>query len=191
MIVGISGKIGSGKSTIAEQFKNFGFYLDSFANSVKDVSSIIFGFDRNKLEGISKEDRIWRETPDERYSNLLGKNFSPRDSLILIGTTLGRNQIHQDIWIESVFNRHLPNKNLLITDVRFPNEYESIKKRGGILIRINRQNETNLTNSNHESECALDNYKFDYIINNDGTLEELIEKTNILINNILINNIKY
>ncbi len=185
MIVGISGKIGSGKSTIAEEFKKCGFYLDAFANSVKDVSNLIFGFDRNKLEGISKEDRIWRETPDERYSNLLGKNFSPRDSLILIGTTFGRNQIHQNVWIETVFNRHLSNQNLLITDVRFPNEYESVKKRGGVLIRINRPTPKHNSTSAHESECALDNYNFDYVINNDGTLEELIEKTKNIINQII------
>lgn len=180
MIVGISGKIGSGKSTVAEIFKINNFYLDSFANSVKDVSNIIFGFNRTKLEGISKEDRIWRETPNQKYSDLLGKNFSPRDSLILIGTNFGRNQIHKDIWVETVFNRYYlsKNKNLLITDVRFPNEYESIKKRGGIMIRIEREN---LYKLDHESECALDNYIFDYVIENNGTLEELIEKVNNII----------
>ena len=177
MIIGLSGKIGSGKSTVAEIFKENGFYLDSFANSVKDVSSSIFGFDRNKLEGITKEDRQWREKADKKYSTLLGKNFSPRDSLILIGTTLGRNQIHHDIWVETVFNRYSlsENQNLLITDVRFPNEYESIKKRGGILIRIERENTYKI---NHESETALDSYSFNYVIENNGTLEELIEKVN-------------
>ena len=80
--------------------------MDSFANSVKDISSSIFGFDRTRLEGITKEDREWREKPDEKYTTLLGRLFSPRDSLILIGTTFGRNQIHPDVWIETVFNRY-------------------------------------------------------------------------------------
>jgi len=186
MIIGLSGKIGSGKSTVAEIFKEHEFYLDSFAYSVKDVSSSIFGFDRIRLEGITKEDREWRERPDEKYSDLLGKSFSPRDSLILIGTTLGRNQIHSDIWVETVFNRYnlSKNKNLLITDVRFPNEYDSIKKRGGILIRINRQN---LCEINHESETALDFHFFDYVIENNGTLEELIEKIKNILNTISYN----
>jgi hypothetical protein len=181
MIVGLSGKIGSGKSTVSEIFRENNFKLDSFANSVKDVSNSIFGFDRSRLEGITKEDRIWRETPDERYTSLLGKSFSPRDSLILIGTTLGRNQIHPDIWVESVFNRYDSKKNLLITDVRFPNEYNSIKKRGGVLIRINRQSSYRIE---HESECALDKYNFDYVIENDGTLDELKKKTNDIIESL-------
>lgn len=183
MIIGLSGKIGSGKSTIAEIFKQNGFYLDSFANSVKDVSNCIFGFDRNRLEGITKEDREWREMPDERYSFLLGKKFSPRDSLILIGTIFGRNQIHPDVWVETVFNRYSlsGNKDLLITDVRFPNEYNSVKKRGGILIRIERENTYKIE---HESETSLDTYTFDYVIENNGTLEELIEKVNNILSNL-------
>lgn len=189
MIIGISGKKGSGKSTIAEEFKKYNFYLDSFANTVKDVSNLIFGFDRNKLEGLSKEDRIWRETPDKKYSDLLGKNFSPRDSLILIGSTFGRNQIYENIWIDTVFNRYDFNKNcdkkLLITDVRFPNEYESIKKRKGILIRINRPDFQKNQNQNEiESECSLDEHNFDFVINNDGTLDELIEKIKNIIGKI-------
>ncbi len=67
----------------------------------------------------------------------------------------------------------------MITDVRFPNEYESIKKRRGILIRIERENSYKI---NHESECALDKYTFDYVIENNGTLEELIEKVKNIIN---------
>ena len=183
MIIGLSGKIGSGKSTVADIFEMNGFYLDSFAKSVKDVSNSIFGFDRSRLEGITKEDREWREKPDERYSILFNKSFSPRDSLILIGTTLGRNQIHQDIWVETVFNRYNSshNQNLVITDVRFPNEYNAIKKRGGILIRIERHNTYRIE---HESETSLDTYPFDYVIENNGTIEELKEKVKKIINKI-------
>jgi hypothetical protein len=175
MIIGLSGKIGSGKSTVSEIFQQNGYYLDSFANSVKDVSNIIFGFDRNKLDGLTKEDREWREKPDEKYSLLLEKSFSPRDSLILIGTNFGRNLIHKDVWIETVFNRYNLNQNkkLLITDVRFPNEYDSIKKRNGVIIRLERNN---LNLINHESETSLDNHEFDFIIYNNGTIDELKEK---------------
>lgn len=186
MIIGLSGKIGSGKSTVSEVFKQNGFELDSFAKSLKDVTNSIFGFDREKLEGFTSEDRIWRETPDKKYSELLGNDFapfSPRDALILIGTTIGRNIIHPNIWIQTVFNRYEQNKNknLLITDVRFPNEYEEIKKRGGFVIRINRPN---IIYKNHISECALDDYEFDYVIENDSTLEDLYKKINLCLQNI-------
>ena len=115
MIIAISGKAGSGKSTVGEIFEKRGFRIDSFATSVKDICSILFNFDREKIEGIKEEDRIWRETPDKSISKLLGKNFSPRDAMILIGTEIGRNIIHQDIWIKTLFDRYEKNKiNLLI-----------------------------------------------------------------------------
>jgi hypothetical protein len=183
MIIAISGKAGSGKSTVGEIFEKSGFRIDSFATSVKDICSILFNFDREKIEGIREEDRIWRETPDKSISELLGKNFSPRDAMILIGTEIGRNIIHQDIWIKTLFDRYEKNKiNLLISDLRFPNEYEEIKKRNGIIIRINSNREKK---SDHISECALDNHNFDYIIDNNGTLDELYEQVNNVINNKL------
>jgi hypothetical protein len=76
--------------------------------------------------------------------------------------------------------------NWIITDVRFPNELEAIKDREGITIRINRNMLGNLTskgkfnykipNDNHESETALDNTEFDYTIDNNGTIDDLIIK---------------
>lgn len=81
--------------------------------------------------------------------------------------------------------------NWIITDVRFPNEANAIKERGGIIIRVNRNegckpcsmiplykcNECEYsTQSKHPSETALDNYTFDEVIDNNGTIEELIVK---------------
>ncbi len=75
-------------------------------------------------------------------------------------------------------NSALPN--WLITDTRFPNEAKAIKDRNGIMIKVNRNINyegktlsTSETNT-HISETALDNYNFDYIIYNDGTIEQLI-----------------
>lgn len=72
----------------------------------------------------------------------------------------------------------LKNKsNWIITDMRFPNELNAVKQKNGITIRVNRDNGTRAINTNpHESETALDNATFDYTIENDGTLDELIDK---------------
>ena len=77
--------------------------------------------------------------------------------------------------------------NWIITDMRFPNELKAVKDRNGITIRVNRPDV--LTNSitgksfpikvhrkEHESETSLDSAIFDYVIQNDGTLEDLIQK---------------
>lgn len=71
--------------------------------------------------------------------------------------------------------------NWIITDMRFPNELKAVEDRGGITIRVNRKLDRPLKieeiNSGfHPSETALDNAKFDYVIDNSGSLEELVEK---------------
>lgn len=88
--------------------------------------------------------------------------------------------------------------NWVIPDVRFPNEAQAIKERGGLLIRVNRytghpliDNDTHvITDWQHPSETALDHYKFRYTIDNDSSIESMIEKVkNILIKEkIIINN---
>lgn len=69
---------------------------------------------------------------------------------------------------------HYPN--WIITDVRFPNEAKAIKQREGINIRLQRGGDYDIDNKQHESETALDNYEFDYIIDNNYTIEALIEQ---------------
>lgn len=74
----------------------------------------------------------------------------------------------------------------IITDTRFPNELEAIKSRGGITIRVERpaylqQNNAGIIVSTHESETALDTAIFDYVINNNGTIEELIDNVQTIL----------
>lgn len=84
--------------------------------------------------------------------------------------------------------------NWIITDLRFPNEFEAVKERGGICIKVNRPKKLkvaidmdsmtragkeayNAFIKEHESETALDGHQdWDYIIQNDGTIEDLIQK---------------
>tara|TARA_R110002072_G_scaffold39942_7_gene113927 strand:- start:6370 stop:7080 length:711 start_codon:yes stop_codon:yes gene_type:complete len=75
--------------------------------------------------------------------------------------------------------------NWIVTDVRFPNEAKAIKEKGGILIRINRpqylDNGLVIRKDEHPSETALDDYdEFDYVIENDGTVQDLIDKVKSL-----------
>jgi hypothetical protein len=77
--------------------------------------------------------------------------------------------------------------NWIITDMRFPNELQAVKQRNGITIRVNRKpdfwkddewtEEMIKWHSNqHPSETALDNHSFDYVIDNDGSISDLIDK---------------
>ena len=141
MIIGIIGLKGSGKSTLAGILeRKYNFVSDSFAKPVKDIASIIFNWNRDMLDGITEESRAWREGTDTEWSKILGKDITPRLALQMIGTEFGRNLICEDIWIESLKMRS-KNKNIVISDVRYLNEAESIKKSGGILIKIIRGDE--------------------------------------------------
>jgi dephospho-CoA kinase len=131
-----------------------------------------------------------------------------RKMLQLVGTDCMRNILNENVWVNSLMNEYkvtykyrlvnpmdrecspeerVPNSetypNWIITDTRFENELEAIKSRGGISIRVNRL----LSEGNrpyvelHPSETALDNAEFNYIIDNNGTIEELIEKVKVIL----------
>lgn len=77
-----------------------------------------------------------------------------------------------------LFSWDFPLSKWVITDVRFPNEADAIKERGGIVVRINRFHSVVRDHNipEHPSETALDNYSFDYVIDNDGSIDDLTEK---------------
>ena len=178
--------------------------IKKFADKLKDIICIFINSTREQLE----DESFKSKELGEEWWYFKGRNGSlipysedskrneedlikptPRFLLQFIGTDLLRNQLHPEIWVNSLFTDYQPN-NLIypswcITDMRFLNEMEAVKKRNGITIRVNR----NLGESKdqHESETELDNAEFDYVINNDGTIEELIEKVReILIKEKLI-----
>jgi hypothetical protein len=140
MIVGFVGFIGSGKDTAADYLVNFHeFRRDSFANTLKDAVACVFGWDRTMLEGRTKSSREWREQPDVWWSERLGRKITPRLMLQLWGTEVCRQGFHDDIWIASLENKlRKTTDNIVISDVRFPNEIKAIHNAGGIVVRIKR-----------------------------------------------------
>ena len=93
MIIGICGFKSSGKDTIADYLiQNYGFKRLSFASALKDIISIMFDWPRDKLEGLTKEDREWREQIDPWWSKTLNiQLLSPRYVMQYFGTDLLRN----------------------------------------------------------------------------------------------------
>ena len=213
MIIGLVGFIGSGKGTVADLLvSNHGFIKESFANSVKDAVSAVFGWDRILLEGDTTESRVWREKPDQFWSKKLGKEFSPRLALQLMGTEAGRDVFHTDIWVHTVERRCSPNKNYVIADVRFPNEIKAIKDMGGKVLRVKRGTDPiwfdtalkqNTTHENdqwmledhnelmeqkypevHHSEWAWIGQELDGMIWNDTTFNDLSERVDIVVDGL-------
>ena len=140
-IIAITGLKGSGKDTTADYIINNypNWEKDSFAGSLKDAVSVIFGWNRKMLAGETVENRALRETKDEFWSNKLGYEVTPRKILQLFGTECVRNNFHKDIWVYSLEHKiHNTNKNIIITDCRFKNEIDMLKKLGATIVRVQR-----------------------------------------------------
>lgn len=203
MIIGICGLIGAGKDTVANQLiNNFGFTKESFANPVKDITSAIFNWPRKMLEGDTVESRVWRETEDEWWTLKLGYPVTPRKMLQVMGTEVMRKGFYDGIWVASLEKRlQDATGNTVISDCRFPNEIAAIKSSGGKVVRVVRgpdpawyhlaelvnpgpandrewlEHKRQFDSYNvHPSEYSWVGTEFDYIIENNGTLDDLKNK---------------
>jgi hypothetical protein len=206
MILGIVGFMGSGKGTLGEMLNERGFSQDSFAKPVKDCVSIIFNLDRGLLEGNTPVSRAWRNVPDKFWSEKFGKSFTPRMALQLFGTEACRNGLNNNIWTDSLIKRVEGVKHSVITDVRFRNEFTAIQNIGGKIVRIKRgpdpewfvhlsrmfinsEREVFMNKYNiHVSEWDWVGLKPDFIIENNGTLQELENNVEYLLESIFLKN---
>jgi rhodanese-related sulfurtransferase len=190
MIIGIAGFQGSGKDTIADYLQNiYGFKRDSFAATLKDAVAAVFGWDRELLEGRTTESRQWRETVDQWWADRLNMpDLTPRLVLQKWGTEVARKSWHDDTWIASLENKlSKAHNDIVITDVRFPNEIQAVRNAGGIVIRVTRGPEPEWYDTAlganagilpdqkllkqlgiHPSETAWIGTKFDAIIDNNA-----------------------
>jgi hypothetical protein len=202
-LIALVGFIGSGKDTAADYLVNFyGFRRDSFANTLKDAVSAVFGWDRELLEGRTKEAREWREQVDPWWAERLAMpTLTPRWVLQNWGTEVCRNAFHNDIWIASLENKlRRSRNNTVISDCRFYNEVASIKNQGGRVIWIQRgitphwysiATQANRGDSAaqrwleqqgiHASEYSWAGTQFDYIVENNGSIDSLYRQLNDLL----------
>lgn len=288
MLIGISGKIGSGKNLVCtiiqgltaakkHKIENPSFewikkyYINSiweqkaFAGKLKQTASLLTGIPVEKFEDqdfknteLGEEWWYWKPIGNDYlplipYNEPTGTNHynlikpTPRLLLQIIGTECIRDKVHPNAWVNALFadykyeihRSEVPTRaagfidqhvypNWIITDMRFPNELEAVKSRGGITIRVDRftsikndlvyfKNDASDSPINgiyrvlevkkdnctliddktgysfgawfeeisktheHESETALDNAEFDYTIENNGTIEELIHTVSLIL----------
>lgn len=189
---------------LGEEWKCYEIYNPETYNTVKIV--------------LTKDEAIdFIEDNYEFHFCLIRKRtLTPRLLLQLLGTQCGRDILHPNIWVNALFsnykeqfisgginNFHDPRPsykslgfpNWIITDTRFPNEFEAVKSRGGICIKIERDRPCHVCGTTkherkgrscekigcpsnqplHESETALDKQTFDYEIHNNGSIKELVE----------------
>lgn len=223
------------------------FEIKKFADKLKDIICILINCNKDQLENESFKSKelgeewwYWYMELEGGYSPIILdyltttkkelKSYeglelikpTPRFLLQFIGTNLLRNQLHPEIWVNSLMSEYKPLygyqttdskiniggisipipvldidkrvfPNWIITDMRFPNEMEAVKKRGGITIRVNRPCEICggsgyhkmscpvSKSGEHYSETILDSAEFDYVIDNNFDIQSLIEKVRIIL----------
>lgn len=171
IIIGLTGKKQSGKSTTARYLvDNFGFREYSLAEPLKEVCSILFGFNDRQLNGDLKDEI------DEKWG------ITPRSTLQYIGTELFRNNIYKllptmndGFWVNVLSQKILKDieessiRKIVISDVRFVNEEKFIHKLGGVIIKIVRPNNKK-EEDNHSSENNFNLIKSDFEVKNDRSI---------------------
>jgi hypothetical protein len=171
MIIGLSGYAQSGKDSTAELLcLNYGYTRLAFADPMRQALMII----NPKLDSITHvsdfvEDYGW---------DVAKRNPEIRRLLQVLGTDFGRKMLGDDVWIKIALSNIKTEDKVVISDVRFPNEADAIRNLGGIVWRINRRNHSAV--NGHASEHAMNNYMFNHVIYNDGTLEDLADEVFML-----------
>jgi len=172
MIIGLSGKKGSGKNQVAEYFGQIlgwrNVNIIAFADPIKEIAVKYMGVDKNIAWGTQEEKEStytawsWEDIPPSKRSNynVTTNRLTVRQLLQYIGTELFRQNIADDFWVKSCFNQ-IHNygdkyRHHIITDVRFPNEANEIKELGGKVVRLWRGGDIQVDDK-HASETALNN----------------------------------
>lgn len=177
ILLGLSSKARHGKDTFAtmlasefQEQEQMSFVSLAYADELKNDLMKNFGLTREHLYGNLKE------VPDERFPKPDGSGFwTPREIMQEYGQWCRK--IEPSHWVRRLYEVIDKEQldNVIITDIRQMNEIQPIFDRKGYHIRITRENADKITNSNHETEIALDeeNYRIDFHIDNSGTLDDL------------------
>lgn len=184
MIIGLVGFIGAGKGTVGDILvRNHGYHRFAFADALKDAVATIFMWPRGLLEGDSNASRAFRERVDVWWSNKLGYEVTPRLILQKFGTESCREGIADNIWIAALEKRIQGYNDVVISDVRFPNEIDFVRSAGGIIVRVKRGEDPTLEELSkmHISETAWNNTLPDFLIFNNGTVDELKKEVGTLL----------
>jgi len=169
-IIGIAGRKGSGKTTLAEAMVQYGWVHDSFAAPIRRFLCILFDIDQLDLEAI-------KEAPQRALGGR-----TPRQVMQLLGTEWMRAYCGQDVWLNALRARIASTigagRNVVISDVRFENEAKFIRDLGGVVVWLERSAVCGI--DEHVSERGFPPHLIDHFIENDRDLDYLHAMAKIL-----------
>lgn len=196
-IIGICGQKRHGKDSVAHILRESGYTPIAFADPIKRIAADVYGLTYEQCFGSQQS----KESIDPRWGR------SPRHIFQRIGTEMGRS-IHSETWIRYCMNAiqdaslgggpllHLPGrgwehvsafeqagmdrKKWVVTDIRFPNEANAVRRAGGKVIKVVRPSLDGAQKDDHASETSLSGIEVDHLVLNSGTLEDLASTVRLL-----------
>lgn len=191
MLLAISGYARAGKDTVADRLcEVHGWERLAFADLLRKCAAAlnpIVGYTQILVPDFGAGEEHWRyvDGPDlityqealEAYGYDRSKELYPefRGILQRLGTDVGRRLLADNIWVDATLEKCVEGRNYVFTDARFPNEARAVVGREGKVVRVNRPGVGPV--NNHPSETSLDDWPFDLVFENDGTIEDLNEWT--------------
>lgn len=184
IVIGVSGKIGSGKDEVAKYLVDkYKFLRNSMADPMKEGCKALFGFSDDQLWGDLKAevDSFWHVTP-RRVLQIIGTEMF---RIHLIQALPEINWIGDNFWVYRWLKWYTDSKaeRVVVPDIRFLNEALMINNLNNgqtkaFVIRVNRNVAHEKIVAEHKSENDLDDYKFNYVITNNETIDDLHHKIN-------------
>jgi hypothetical protein len=173
LLIGLTGRAGAGKTTVAHFLEDQYAFCDiALASPIVNMIGSLFA--DAGISGAWMVERGLKELPTP-----LG--FSYRRLAQTLGTEWGRALAH-DFWLRVATARitapHLVGENIVVSDIRFPNEAAWLQARGGKLVRIVRDHTPAV--AAHESESHSDSLPADAELINTGSKETLFEQVDRL-----------
>lgn len=174
-LIAVSGQAGSGKDQIATDLfvllnclesKNW-WAVKRFAGKLKKMVAI-------SLNNIPTD---LLDEQDYKVIHLSSMNMTVRQYLQRFGTLM-RDNFGADFWVNQLFMDYDKSSRWIIPDLRYKNEFEAIKQRGGVCIRVDRPG---LPEDPHQSEQEWRGFEFDWVIDNSGSLDDLRKKVQLFI----------
>lgn len=201
MILSIYGQNGAGKTTLATMLvDNYDFIKISFSDALRKATQTFFGINKDwktdeewlvdygylegldRLFSIIKDKNNVKQLMIDKIKLATTKAQAYRTTLELLGTNVFSNMVLCDIWcavaILDATHKASFGANVVFDDMRFLNERDVLNNLNAVFIRITAPFEEPV--GTHESQKYVSDFKADYIIVNDGSKQELLEKFNRL-----------
>jgi len=144
----------------------------AFADPMKNIISTIFGITLEQLDEFkNKPDKF--KVKIEGYPEYEGVTF--RQTLTRFGTDGMYPEFGEDVWADLFISKvkEIESDVIIVPDFRYISEYKGALKTGHRVVTLFIKNDKCDTTDQHRSERELDDFKFDYTIDNSDYSKKL------------------